>query len=119
MHSPILILKGRISVAFLSILCPLPVLICLLISGCASLPNVKYLIDEASLNAQTPEIVGAHGPLSPDQSKAILERLKREVGETDILQRHLAFEQAIVGSPLVEGNKVTLLENGPATYNAI
>jgi cardiolipin synthase A/B len=119
MHSSNLISKGRITGALLSVLCSSLVLICLLISGCAPLPNVKDLIDEASLNAQTPEIVGAHGPLSPDQSKAILEKLKREVGETDILQRHLTLEQEIVGSPLVEGNKVTLLENGPATYNAI
>ncbi|MGH7907878.1 MAG: phospholipase D-like domain-containing protein, partial [Candidatus Binataceae bacterium] len=35
------------------------------------------------------------------------------------MQRHLAFEQSISGAPLVLGNKVILLENGPDTYRAM
>ena len=38
---------------------------------------------------------------------------------TDIFERHLALEEAIVGSPLTTGNQVQLLQNGPATYQAM
>src|SRR6185295_10481347 len=39
--------------------------------------------------------------------------------EIDILEKHAALEQAIVGSPLTAGNKVVLLQDGPATYKAM
>jgi cardiolipin synthase len=45
--------------------------------------------------------------------------LKRKVGDLDILDRQAALEQALVGEPLVVGNKVTLLQDGPATYAAM
>ena len=38
---------------------------------------------------------------------------------TDIFERHLALEEAIVGSPLTTGNQVLLLQDGPATYQAM
>src|SRR6185503_2927138 len=38
----------------------------------------------------------------------------------ELLQKHLAYEQAInTESPLVLGNKLTLLQNGPETYRAM
>src|SRR5205085_5299090 len=41
-------------------------------------------------------------------------------GASDVLGKHLAYEQAVnAGSPLVLGNKLTLLQNGPATYAAM
>jgi len=61
----------------------------------------------------------AQGPISNAQGRLIIARLERETGKTDILKRHLAFEQAITGSPLVTGNKVTLLQNGAETYRAM
>src|SRR5207237_1412303 len=61
----------------------------------------------------------ANGPLSLQQSRDILERLKQKSGASDILERHLALEEAIAGSPLVVGNKVILLEDGTATYKAM
>jgi cardiolipin synthase len=45
--------------------------------------------------------------------------LKRKSGDIDILDKQIALEQAIVGSPLVLGNKVTLLQDGTATYAAM
>src|SRR5207342_2437701 len=39
--------------------------------------------------------------------------------ETSILDRHVALEQSFVESPLVIGNRVTLLKDGPATYKAM
>jgi len=62
---------------------------------------------------------GSHGPLSAARSKAILDELKTRSPDTNILDRHLAVEQAVVDAPLVAGNKVTLLQDGPATYAAM
>ena len=57
--------------------------------------------------------------MSSAQSAAILERLKDRSGETSLLDRHVAVEQSFVDSPLVVGNHVTLLKDGPATYRAM
>ncbi|MDA8260266.1 MAG: cardiolipin synthase [Betaproteobacteria bacterium] len=63
---------------------------------------------------------GQHGPVSAGRSAAIIEGLERKAGDSDILQKHLAMEQAInADSPLVLGNKLTLLQDGPATYQAM
>ncbi len=86
-------------------------------SSCASLPRIE---DYAPLRADTaPKIIGPKGQLSPKISKAIMERLKGQVEPTDILQRHTLLMEVISGSPLVTGNKVTLLIDGPATYEAM
>ncbi|CAB3720539.1 Cardiolipin synthase [Achromobacter animicus] len=37
----------------------------------------------------------------------------------DFLARHLAVEQAVSGAPLVKGNRVRLLADGPSTYKAM
>ncbi|MGV8744090.1 phospholipase D-like domain-containing protein, partial [Pseudomonas aeruginosa] len=37
----------------------------------------------------------------------------------DFLARHLAVEQAVSGAPLVAGNRVKLLADGPSTYRAM
>lgn len=49
----------------------------------------------------------------------MLARLARQGEPTDILARHLALEEAIVGSPLTTGNRQVLLQDGPATYRAM
>lgn len=85
--------------------------------GCGVLPTIAP--DMGSSRAQAVQLGGAHGPLSPQQSKEILTRLESHGDETDIFDRHLAFETAIVGSPLVVGNKVLLLQDGPATFQAM
>jgi len=48
-----------------------------------------------------------------------MERLKRSVDQTDILERHTAVVESVTESPLTKGNKVTLLNDGPATYAAM
>jgi cardiolipin synthase len=68
---------------------------------------------------ETPKIIGSHGQLSPEIAKRIMERLKKQEGIVDILERHIALIESIGGSPLVAGNKVTLLIDGPATYDAM
>ncbi len=65
------------------------------------------------------QLEGARGPLSAARSKEILEGLKSRTKDTDIFARHLALEEAIVGTPLTTGNQVLLLQDGPATYRAM
>ncbi|MGC2062100.1 MAG: cardiolipin synthase [Thermodesulfovibrionales bacterium] len=87
--------------------------------GCATLPNVSEKIDEAPTAEKPRQIVSSKGLLSPEKSKAIMERLKRSVDPTDILERHTAVVESITESPLTKGNKVTLLADGQATYAAM
>ena len=88
------------------------------LAGCATLPNAQR--DRAEPHAQQVEFQGAHGPVSSARGDAILERLEGGGGASDVLDKHLAYEQAVnAGSPLVLGNKLTLLQNGPATYEAM
>jgi cardiolipin synthase A/B len=88
-------------------------------NACATLPNVSDKIDEAPTSYKPLQIVSSKGLLSPQQSKAIMERLKRSVAPTDILGRHTAVVESVTESPLTKGNKVTLLADGQATYAAM
>jgi cardiolipin synthase len=88
-------------------------------NGCATLPNVSEKIDEAPTGQNPRQIVSSKGLLSPQKSKAIMERLKGSVDPTDILERHTAVVESVTESPLTKGNKVTLLSDGQATYAAM
>ncbi len=91
---------------------------CLLcITGCSTLPTI--VPDLSRRSAPPVQLEGARGPLTAAQSKAVLDRLAGSGKETDIFERHLALEEAIVGSPLTTGNQVRLLQDGPATYQAM
>src|ERR1700693_4477230 len=88
-------------------------------SGCATLPNASDVIDEAPTAQNPRQIVSSKGPLSSEKTEAIMERLKRSVAPTDILERHTAVVESVTESPLTKGNKVTLLSDGQATYDAM
>ena len=88
--------------------------LCAAVSGCATLPDTDALI--ARHAEQAARFASARGPLSAKRSAAIVAELKQKSGDIDILDKQIALEQAIVGSPLVVGNKVTLLQDGTATY---
>lgn len=93
-------------------------LACMLVeAGCATLPDAAAIIEQHS--AQAARFDSASGPLSVARSAAIVAELKRKSGDLDILDKQIALEQAISGSPLTVGNKVTLLQDGPATYAAM
>lgn len=83
------------------------------LAGCSSLPTI---VPDLAVRGPPVPLSGANGPLSAAQSKAILARLASRGQATDIFDRHLAVEEAIVGSPLTTGNKVLLLQDGPTTY---
>jgi cardiolipin synthase len=88
-------------------------------NGCATLPRVSEKIDAAPTAQQPRQIVSSKGLLSPEKSKAIMERLTQSVNPTDILERYTAVLESVTESPLTRGNKVTLLMDGPATYAAM
>jgi cardiolipin synthase A/B len=88
------------------------------VSACSSLPNFEPEQVLAQAPA-APVLEGARGPLSAAQSKAIIAKMASRSPETAIFDRHLAIEEAVVGSPLVVGNQVNLLQDGPATYRAM
>ena len=93
------------------------VLALLSLAGCASLPT--FVPDMSRRAPSTVQLAGARGPLTAAQSKAVLDRLRAGNAQTDIFDRHLALEQEIAGTPLVAGNQVRLLKDGPATYDAM
>jgi cardiolipin synthase A/B len=94
-------------------------LVSLGLGGCASVPNVEPAINQSANTGGEPQLVGARGPLGADQSKAILDKLRAEAPDSDILQRHLAIEGVVAESPLVVGNRTQILRDGTATFSAM
>ncbi|WP_151631965.1 cardiolipin synthase [Noviherbaspirillum aerium] len=95
-------------------------LLCLLVlAGCASLPDVRYLSNRDLVGKAEPTIVSANGKLPDKRKQALLDDLAAKAGDTDVLSKHAAAEEAISGQPLVAGNKVALLDDGPATMRAM
>jgi cardiolipin synthase len=85
--------------------------------GCSSLPRI--VPDLAQPSGPPVQLEGARGPLSVARSRAILDGLAARSPATGVFERHLALEEALVGSPLTTGNQVLLLQDGPATYRAM
>lgn len=86
-------------------------------AGCSALPTI--VPDMARSPTQPVQLEGARGPLTASQSKAVISGLQNRGKETNIFDRHLALEEAITGSPLMTGNKVVLLQDGPTTYQVM
>jgi cardiolipin synthase len=95
----------------------LSALLAIALASCATVPEVP----ETSPNARPADIhvSGAHGPLTPRQSQAILARVAAQAPDATALERHLALEQAVAESPLVTGNAVTILRDGAETFPAM
>ncbi len=100
----------------------------LALAGCGSLPTIvpdmarqppTIVPDMARQPPAVVQLNGSRGPLRASETRAILARLQARGEPTDIFDRHLAIEESIVDSPLVVGNKVTLLQDGPATFQAM
>jgi cardiolipin synthase len=85
--------------------------------GCARLRDTEAIL--ARHTAQAAQFETAQGPVSTQQSAAIVAALKRQSGDLDILDKQITLEQSINASSLVLGNKVTLLIDGPATHAAM
>lgn len=89
---------------------------CVVLSGCASLPDVRDL--RASLYPDdVPTIEGSQGKIPERRVGSLLaQRLKNS--RTD-LKTLASLEEAATRSPLIIGNKVTLLFDGPRTVAAM
>lgn len=97
----------------------LGLLLALSLAGCAVLPNYDALHREYEWRwPKLTRVEDARGPLSPGQSDAVMRRLAAQ-GDSTLLQRHLAFMEAVSDIPLVTGNTARLLVDGPATRAAM
>ncbi|MFN0161918.1 MAG: phospholipase D-like domain-containing protein [Burkholderiales bacterium] len=90
---------------------------CLVAAACGALPDTDAMIERHA--GQAARFETAMRPLSARHSAAIIAELRRKSGTVDLLDKQIALEQAVVGSPLIVGNRVTLLLDGPATYAAM
>lgn len=90
---------------------------CLSMSACASLPDVHYL--KTSLDPQDSATVQtAQGnTLSKQKTESLLSQRLRSA-KVD-LPELAALEEAATGRPLIAGNKLTLLNDGPQTMAAM
>ena len=86
-----------------------------MLGGCGSLP----VLHPDMSRGEPVQLEGARGPLSVQRSKEILDGLKGKNKDAGIFDRHLAIEEATVGTPLVVGNRTGLLQDGKATYEAM
>ncbi|WP_076591472.1 cardiolipin synthase [Herminiimonas arsenitoxidans] len=95
---------------------PALIALCLSLTACASLPDVRYL--KTSLTPQDSiTIQTSQGNLSKQKSESLL--AKRLRSDNVKLPELAALEEAATGSPLIAGNKLTLLNDGPETMAAM
>jgi cardiolipin synthase len=89
---------------------------CLSFTGCARLPDLNYL-KTPIIAPETPHVVTAQGTLSDkDASSVLAKRLSHSKVDAKLLA---GLEEAATGRPLIAGNKVTLLFDGPITIAAM
>ena len=89
----------------------------ILLTACSPVPIL--VPDMAMQSPKKISLENAHGVISNQQSKKILEKIKKDGLETNIFDKHLALISEIAGSPLMVGNQVDLLVDGPSTYAAM
>jgi len=88
--------------------------LCTLAAACAAVPKVN---DNPA--PEPAQIMSARGPLTPQQSRALLDRIAPEPGAAGMLKRHTAIEEAVAETPLVAGNATRLLIDGQQTFAAM
>lgn len=88
--------------------------------GCAAVPTIPdpHTL-QTSGEIQPIRVRSARGPLSQREANRLLHRLAAGAPDADAFDRHLAVEQALAGTPLYSGNKVTVLRDGQQTFGAI
>jgi len=85
------------------------------VAGCANLPRV----DQLQAQRERVSVATESGRLSYGQSQTIVARVAESPKGKDFLKRHLEVEEAISKAPLVAGNSVKLLADGPSTYRSM
>ncbi len=89
---------------------------CLLSLSCARLPRVHYLRKPRDPKAEV-GMEDNRGKVAPSKAQVLLERRMAKAG-LDVRERAL-LEEAATGRPLLTGNKVRLLFDGPETMGAM
>ncbi|MEP7314308.1 MAG: phospholipase D-like domain-containing protein, partial [Pseudomonadota bacterium] len=93
------------------------VLLALALSACASFrPLPPPPAADAELT--TLAVIGPKGQLDRKSRERLTRRLAR-FGDDNLLERHLAAMQAVSDAPLITGNRVKLLVDGPKAYAAM
>lgn len=90
--------------------------ISMLTTACAALPEVRYL-NNSLVAPENPTVTNAQGTLSAKKSNSLLAKRWRN-SHVDVAAL-AALEEAATGRPLIAGNKVTLLYDGPQTMAAM
>lgn len=90
----------------------------LLLHGCSTLPKLKKYTSSIEKN-DIPSMIDANGPLSGQQSLAIVDKMVSNNKDKQDLIRLMLLEESTSGQPLIFGNKITLLKDGPETYSAM
>lgn len=93
------------------------------LSACA-VPDVDRSLAEVAPAGFAGRIVDARGPLSGQQSAALLRVVGVQAGHDGdelpaLLDRHRRVEEKVAGEPLTAGNRVTLLRDGDGTFAAV
>ena len=86
-------------------------------ASCAAVPHVDPAPTPAA--GTVPQIRGPRGPLTAQESKALLARSVSEPGDAGLLQRHVAIEQEVSDSALLSGNRTKILRDGAASFAAM
>jgi len=96
----------------------------IMLNACSSLPEINYLepgLDQQQKTAlTTPTVNNAKGELSTSKAQALMrQRWKNSSIGLANIQALAAAEESVTGSPLIAGNQVTLLFDGPQTMAAM
>ena len=81
------------------------------------MPPIGSAVGQSS-SAETPQVVGARGPLSSSQVNDLVARMTTGPSDDILLSHHIAVEQAVAETPLFTGQIVHLLRDGPETFRA-
>jgi cardiolipin synthase len=90
-----------------------PLSLCWILAACAALPDVKNLSSTLEPAAVPSVTTGKGGTLPANSARALLAKRWAKSGAD--LQTLAALEEAATGVPLIKGNQVTLLFDGPQT----
>lgn len=92
---------------------------CLFLGGCHTLPDFELARTLPVTRSRVPvDIESADGMVSRASRIRVTRQLAR-TGDTTLLDYHLAAMQEIGAPPLLTGNSVQLLIDGPRTYQAM
>jgi cardiolipin synthase A/B len=82
--------------------------------GCATVEPIDRFMLRGE--AQAVRFESGRGALSHAQSAKLLDELKKRAPNTTLLDRHVAVEEALAGTPLSLNNLAIPLEDGKSTY---